>query len=212
MSRYAKTALLTALSLVAAGVLPIAALAKSESMQVAQLFPQEQVGIPAGTTIAVRYDEAERIVVTPEETTPITLTVAQDVRSARGTVLIRAGSEIAGELRPDGDGTRFFAETLTPAGSSRSIPIDATSALITERETITRDSNPDFLRGAAIGAAAGAVLGEIFGDIDLGEVLLGAGVGTLASVLLRGREEVEVVVINPSTDLDLTLQSDFVLR
>ncbi|NJL23327.1 MAG: hypothetical protein HC895_24940 [Leptolyngbyaceae cyanobacterium SM1_3_5] len=165
-----------------------------------------------GTAIAVRYDEAERIIVMPDETAPITLIVAQDVRSASGTVLIRSGSTIAGELRPDGGGTRFFAETLTPAGSTRSIPIDATSGLITERETITRESDPDFLRGAAIGAAAGAVIGEIFGNIDLGEVLLGAGVGTLASVLLRGRDEVEVVVVNPATDLTLTLQSNFVLR
>ncbi|MBD2091927.1 hypothetical protein H6F67_18950 [Microcoleus sp. FACHB-1515] len=211
MSRHTKTALLTALSFVATSALPFAAVA-SEPMQVAQLFPQEQVGLPTGTTIAVRYDEAERIIVTPEETAPVTLIVAQDVRSASGTVLIRSGSTIAGELRPDGDGTRFFAETLTPAGSTRSISIDATSGLITERETITRESNPDFLRGAAIGAAAGAVIGEIFGSIDFGEVLLGAGVGTLASVLLRGREEVEVVVVNPATDLTLTLQSNFVLR
>lgn len=211
MPRQTKTALLTALSWVATSILPIAAVA-SEPIQVAQLFPQEQVGISTGTPIAVRYDAAERIIVMPDETAPISLTVAQDVRSNSGTVLIRSGSVIAGELRPDGDGTRFFAQTLTPAGSSRSIPIDAASSLITERETITRQSNPDFLKGAAIGAAAGAVLGEIFGSIDLGEVLLGAGVGTLASVLLRGREEVEVVVVNPATDLTLTLQSNFVLR
>ena len=208
----ARTAGLMALSLAWVGLLPVG-VAVAEPVQVAQLFQQQsQVGVPVGTVIAVRYSEAERIIVTPEETAPVRLTVAQEVRSARGTVLITAGSQIEGELRPDGGGTRFFAETITPAGSTRSLPIDATSGLFTETETITRDTNPDILRGAAIGAAAGAVLGEIFGDIDLGKVLLGAGLGALASILLPSNEEVEVVVINSETDLDLTLRSDFVLR
>lgn len=209
---HARTAGLMALSLALAGLLPVG-VTVAAPVQVAQLFQQQsQVGVPAGTVISVRYEEAERIIVTPEETAPVTLTVAQDVRSARGTVLITAGSQIEGELRPDGEGTRFFAERITPAGSTRSLPIDATSGLFTETETITRDTDPDILRGAAIGAAAGAVLGEIFGDIDFGEVLLGAGLGTLASILLPSNEEVEVVVINSEADLDLTLQSDFVLR
>jgi hypothetical protein len=222
-----RTALLMALGMSSAAGLPLLlsapAAAQSAPYQVAQLFPQRpaqqptqqpltQVGIPAGTVIPVRYDEAEKIIVTPDETSPVTLTVAEDVRSSRGTVLIRAGSQIAGELRPDDEGTRFYSETITPPGSTRSLEINATSAAITNTETITRRSDPNILEGAAIGGAAAAVLAEIFGDIDILEVLGGAGLGTLASILLRGREEVEVVVINPATDLDLTLQSDFVLR
>jgi DNA-binding transcriptional regulator LsrR (DeoR family) len=74
---------------------------------------------------------------------------------------------------------------------------------------ITEESDPDILRGAAIGAAAAAVLSEIFGSIDVIEVLGGAGLGALAEILLSGSEEVEVVVIEPATDLDLTLQSEF---
>ncbi len=66
--------------------------------------------------------------------------------------------------------------------------------------------------GAAIGAAAAAVVADIFGGIDLGEVLGGAGIGAIAGLLLRGRNEVEVVVVNPDTDLDLTLQSDLRLN
>jgi hypothetical protein len=195
-------------------LLTAAATAQTEPLQVAQLFPQqsEQVSVPSGTTILVRYDQAEKIILTPDETTPVTLTVAQDIRSARGTVLIAAGSEVVGELRPDNSSTRFFSETITAPGNDRSLPIDATSEAITQTETISRDSDPDILKGAAIGAAAGAVLGEIFGSIDLLEVLGGAGAGALASILLPSREEVEVRVINPSTDLNLTLQSAFVLR
>lgn len=208
------TALLLALGMSSATLFPVLTAAPAA----AQLFPdqqyQSQVVVPEDTVIRVQYDAAERIIVTPDETAPITLTVAEDVRSNRGTVLIRAGSEIEGELRPDADGrgTRFYAETLIPAGSSREFAIDATSELITETETISERSDPDILRGAAIGAAAAAVLAEVFGGIDFLEVLAGAGIGTLAEVLLRRDREVEVVVVNPDTDLDLTLQSDFVLR
>ncbi|MEO0967628.1 MAG: conjugal transfer protein TrbI, partial [Cyanobacteria bacterium J06639_18] len=38
----------------------------------------------------------------------------------------------------------------------------------------------------------------------------GAGAGALASVLLR-KKTVEVVVINPEKDLDVTLDSDLVI-
>jgi hypothetical protein len=186
---------------------------------VAQLFSQPaQVTIPAGSMVPVSYDEAEKIVVLPDETAPVTLMVAADMTSERGTVLIPQGSGIEGELRPvyaedddeDPVGTQFFAETLVfPSGVQQ--PIDAVSDVLTETETITRRSDPDILRGAAIGAAAAAVLSEVLGDIDFIEVLAGAGLGALASVLLRGREEVDVVVIYPETDLDLTLQSDFIL-
>jgi DNA-binding transcriptional regulator LsrR (DeoR family) len=87
------------------------------------------------------------------------------------------------------------------------------SDVITDTEIITEESDPDILRGAAIGAAAAAVLSEIFGDIDFIEVIAGAGLGALAAVLLGGRkEEVEVVVVYPESDLDLTLQSDFALE
>lgn len=210
------TALAIALGLTSAAASPLlmaGSVAASEPRLYAQIFSQSyNVGLEEGTIIPVRYDEGERIVVLPDETAPVTLTVAEDIRSNRGTVIIPAGTRIVGELRPDDDGTRFYAEELVYTNNDRSFPIDATSTVITERETITRDSDPDILRGAVIGAAAGAVLGEIFGSIDFLEVLGGAGVGALASVLLRGSEEVEVIVVNPETDLDLTLQDSFVLR
>ncbi len=221
---YSKTALLMAVGVTSIALLPLLSSAATAQIKpqtqpflVAQLFPQQptsQVRVPAGTVIQVRYDKAEKIIVTPEETSPVTLTVAQDVRSARGTVLIIAGSQIEGELRPDQTrGTRFYSKTVTPPGGTRSLDINATSEAITTTETINRNTNPDLLKGAAIGAAAGAVLGEIFGGrINILEVLGGAGAGALASVLLPHREEVQVVVINPATDLNLTLQSDFMLR
>lgn len=181
----------------------------STPTQIAQRFPDSwRSTLPAGTAIATEYDK-DKIVVMPDETAPLTLKVAEDLSTGRGTVLIPAGSEIKGRLEPVGDGTQFVAEEVTIAGEREARPLDATSEIITRRETINRRSNPDVLKGAAIGGAAAAVLAEIFGRIDLWEVLGGAGIGALGSVIFRGRREVEVISVDPATDLTLTLQRDF---
>jgi hypothetical protein len=208
-----RTALFMALGMASVATLPAllaAPAAANEPYLVGQLFPQTtRLVVPVGTVIPVRYEEAERIIVTPDETASVTLIVAQDVRSSAGTVLIPAGSEIEGELQPNGGGTQFVSEEITLT-SGQTLPIEATSEIITDTQVITEDTDPDILRGAVIGAAAAAVLSEIFGSIDLGEVLAGAGLGALGSLLLGGgEEEVEVVIVEPETDLDLTLQSEF---
>lgn len=179
---------------------------------VAQRFPDTwRNTISAGTEIPITY-EKEKIVVTPSETAPVKLKVARDITTSDSTVLIPEGSVIEGELTPAGDGTQFVAKSLVIDGRNTKIPIDATSNVINRRETINKRSDPKILQGAAIGGAAAAVLSEIFGRIDLLEVLGGAGLGALASVLIRNRNEVEVIVINPQEDLNLTLQSDFALQ
>lgn len=208
-----RTALLIALGITSTAAVPIVisapAMASKDPYVVGQRLPRSsRLLVPAGTTIPVRYDQAERIIVTPDETSPVTLTVAEDIRSNNGIIVIPAGSQIEGELQPTEGGTQFVSGDLILTNTEQRLPINATSTVITETETITEKSNPDILKGAAIGAAAGAVIGEIFGGIDLGEVLGGAGVGAIASVLLRGEKEVEVVNIDPETDLNLTLQSD----
>lgn len=210
-------ALFMALGMASTAALPTLlaapALARTQPYVVSQLFPNttQTVRVPAGSLIPVRYDEAERIILKPDETVPVTLIVAADIRSTAGTVLIPVGSQVEGELRPVSGGTQFVAdELILPSGQRRSI--DATSDPITDTEIITEETSPDILRGAAIGAAAGAVLAEIFGSIDIGEVLLGAGLGAIASWIIGGNDrEVEVIVVEPATDLDLTLGSDFVL-
>ncbi len=219
-----KTAFLMAFGITATAIAPALlatpaaatspAATTSQPFLIGQLFPDstQVVGVPAGTIIPVRYDEAERIIVMPDETAEVTLIVAADIRSAAGTVLIPVGSRIEGQLQPLDGGTRFVAQEVVFPVSERRVAIDATSQLITETETISRRSNPDLLRGAAIGAAAGAVLGELFGNIGVVDVVLGAGLGVAAEYLLRGRQEVEVVVVNPETDLDITLRSNFRLN
>ncbi|HEY9640511.1 MAG TPA: hypothetical protein V6C57_08505 [Coleofasciculaceae cyanobacterium] len=216
------------------------AVASTESILMAQTFPDSwrRSVLPAGTLIPVRYDKAEKIILKPDETVPVTLTVTRDILTARGTVAIPEGSQIAGELRPVEGGTQFVAKTLilqnggtqsptnqsptnqgtsnqgssNQGSSNQGMPIDAVSSPITRTETITKRSNPNILRGAAIGAGAAAILSEIFGKINPLEVIGGAGLGVLAEVLLRGHQEVQVIVVEPATDIDLRLQSDFTLN
>jgi len=212
------TALLMALGVSLSASLPLLASRPAmarESYQIAQIFrnPSRQVGLPAGTIIPVYYDEAERVIVAPGESVDLDLIVAEDLRSFRGTTVLREGSIIRGELRPvnDDEGAQFVATEVIPYGTDRATPIAAYSDIITETETISRRTNPDYLRGAAIGAAAAAVLSEVFGSIDFLEVLAGAGLGVLGEVLIRRDREVDVFVIEPDTDLDLTLEDDFIL-
>lgn len=174
-------------------------------------YPQStQVTIPAGISIPVRYDKAERIVVAPDETMNLTVTVATNIVNRSGAVLIPAGSEIIGQIQPVYGGSQFVARELVMY--QRRQNINASSRVVSQTEEITRGSNTtSILKGAAIGAAAAAAVAAITGDraIATEEVLGGAGLGALSGVLL-GRRRTEVVVINPS-DLNLTLNSNLPL-
>lgn len=168
--------------------------------------------IPSGFVIPVEYEE-EKILVTPEETVPVTLLVAANVRDNRRNTLIPYGSEIFGQIEPSDDesGSLFVAQEIVfPDGTTQSI--DAVSEVVTRKETVKKGANTgDILQGAAIGGAAAAVLSEIFGNIGAIEVLGGAGAGALAGLLLGGNE-VELVSIDPNNDLDLTLMNDLAVR
>lgn len=168
--------------------------------------------VPRGVVIPMEYTE-EKILVTPEETVPVTLSVAANIRDSRRNTLIPYGSEIMGQIQPSDDesGSLFVAEEIVyPDGTSQ--PIDAVSEIVTQRETVKKGANPgSILQGAAIGAAAATVLSEIFGDIDALEVLGGAGAGAIAGVLLGGKEA-ELVSIDPNKDLSLTLENDLTVR
>jgi len=68
------------------------------------------------------------------------------------------------------------------------------------------------VKGAVVGAAAAAALEGLTGNrkIGVGDILIGTG-----RALQVGRSwgaKADVVVINPDTDLDLTLRSSLALR
>jgi hypothetical protein len=187
-------------------VLAIPAMAQ-DSTRLAQRI-DTRATLPRGTQIEV-FAENERVIVTPEETTSLRLTVAENVRDRQGIVVIPAGSIIEGELRPARSGTQFFAQEVILRGTNERLALDADSNIVTRRQVVSRRTNPDVLRGAAVGSAAAAVVAEVFGRIDFVDVLAGAGLGVLGELLLTRQREVEVVVVFPETDLDLQLTSDF---
>lgn len=166
--------------------------------------------IPSGTQIPLEYDK-EKILLTKEETIPVTLTVAANIRDRDRNLLIPYGTEIEGQIEPDRDGSRFVAQELVFEDGTREY-INGSSDTVTRTETVKRGKDTgDILTGAAIGGGAAAVLGEIFGDINIEEVLGGAALGALGGWLL-GRESVELVSIDPNRDLDIILESDLALR
>lgn len=185
----------------------------------AQLFPdslrrtpQESLAIPAGVAIPVRYDKAEKVVLSPKETVSLTLAVASNLRTRNGTILIPRGSQVIGQLRPADGGSQFIANELNING--KRYYIDASSNVITRTEEVRPGINTgSVLRGAVYGAAAAAAISGITGDrrITVGKVLTGVGVGAVGGLVL-GKNKAEVVVINPNSDLTLTLNSDLALR
>ena len=218
------TSLITVLTISTAVITPMVNLAPAS----AQLFPSDRrvdrrtdrydrdrnysrTVIPAGVEIPVEF-EKDKILVSQGETVSITLTVAANIRDRYRNTLIPYGSEISGQIEPAGDGARFVAEELTlPNGRTQFINAD--SRIITRTETIEKGADTgDILTGAAIGSVAAVVLGDLFGDINVEEVIGGAGLGALGGLLLGGGKEVELISIDPERDLDLTLQSDLALR
>lgn len=206
------TAALMALAIVTGATAPIVTTTPAS----AQLFPQQQqttqISIPTGTSIPVRYEQAEKIVVSPNETMPLTLKVAANIVNRSGSVLIPQGSLIVGELQPANGGSQFVAAELVTYQGRRQ-PINATSKVISTTQVSRGANTGNILKGAAVGSAAAAAIAGLTGNrnISAGEVLVGTGAGAVGGLLL-GRKKADVVVINPDTDLDVTLRSSLALR
>ena len=173
-------------------------------------LPAPSTTIPAGTALPLRYDEAEKIFLAPGETVPLTATVAANIRDSRDRLLIPAGSEVIGELRPVGRGAQFVAQELR--WDRGSLPLVAESQVITRTEVIDQGVDTQaVLRNAAIGAGAATLLSGIIGNrrISVWKVLGGAGLG--AATGLFSRQQVEVISIDPHRDLDVILGADLSL-
>jgi hypothetical protein len=167
--------------------------------------------IPAGTRIPVQYDRAEKILLTPEETYTLSLTVTDTVKNSLGNVIIPDGSQIVGEIKPSDRGSRFFSQKIfLKTQKPREEQIDAVSEVVNHLEKIIKGVNPDrIVRGAALGRSASVVLASLTDNrsVERG-ILRDGGWEVLAGWLLRG-EAVELLSIDPRRDLQLTLRSDF---
>ncbi len=177
--------------------------------------PQPQaIRIPAGASIPVKSDNAERVLLAKDETkpTPLTLKVAQNIVNSRGDVLIPAGSSVIGEVRVNNEAAQFYgSEILLPSG--RRLALNATSNKVTTIESIRQGTSlGKVLGGAILGSAAAAGIAGVTGDrtIKAGEVLIGSGLGAIAGAILNKR--VDLISINPNSDLTLTLNSDLVIN
>ncbi|MBW4468772.1 MAG: hypothetical protein KME45_00005 [Stenomitos rutilans HA7619-LM2] len=214
------TAFAMTLSMATTAIAPLAiastATAAPSPYLVAQLFPSQtaprRLAIPAGTQLPVRYDGAEKIVVSPTETSPLTLLLSRNIRSSTGAILVRSGSQIRGELRPVEGGSQFYAQEITLENGTV-LPIDARSEVVTKTQEIVPGTNTDaVLKGAAIGAGAATIISGVTGKkrITLGKILIGGGAGALGG-LIFGKKRADVIVVNPNKDLTLTLNSSLAL-
>ena len=201
------TAALMALAITAGATAPIVIPAPA--------FAQYNVSISAGSRIPVRYDKSSKVVVTPNETSSLTLKVASDVRDSNGNLLIPTGTQVVGQLEPaqrgDQKGTQFVARQLV-FNSGRRVDIDAVSPIITRTEQVSKTNSGNILKGAAAGGGAAAVLSAIGGRVPIGAVLGGAGAGAVGGLLL-GKKRTDVVVVYPNRDLSpLRLRSSVPVR
>ncbi|KOP27047.1 S-layer protein [Hapalosiphon sp. MRB220] len=172
--------------------------------------PPLAITIPQGTVIPVKYDKAEKILVTKDETAPLTLTVSQNVVTDTGTVVIPANSQVVGQLKPAKGGSQFVAEKLVLT-NGQDYQINATSEVITKTETIKKGiSTGAILKNTVLGAGAAAAVSAVTGDraIATEEVLGGAGIGALIG-LFFGRNSVDLIAIDPDTDLQMTIGQNF---
>ena len=212
-----------ALGVVTTSMLPLATLRAS-----AQAYPGQynvsrpavfnrSIRIASGAVIPANYAQAAKIILPPDENMTATLNISNNIRSGDNRLLIPAGSTVEGEFRPasitlngkEEKGTRFYARTLVlPNGSS--MMLDATSDLITRKETISKGLNTtSILTGAAVGAGAGAIVSAVTGNrqIGWGNILIGTAAGAVGGLLTNGQNKAEVVVVNTEADLGLRLAS-----
>ncbi|AVH67108.1 S-layer protein [Nostoc sp. 'Peltigera membranacea cyanobiont' 213] len=170
------------------------------------------VTIPQGTAIPVKYDKAEKILVTKDETAPLTLTVSQNVVTQDGSVVIPAGSQVIGQLKPATGGSQFVAEKLVLT-SGQEYQLNATSEVITKTETVKKGTSiGSIIKNTVLGAGAATAVSAVTGDraIATEEVLGGAGIGALVG-LFFGKNSVDLVAIDPNTDLQMTINQNLLV-
>ncbi|MEM6503052.1 MAG: S-layer homology domain-containing protein [Cyanobacteria bacterium P01_C01_bin.89] len=172
--------------------------------------------LSAGTNLPVTYAR-DQIVLMPEDTVPVSFVTASNITTPNGQVLIPRGSQVEGEFRPvDSNSTQFYAQKLiAPDGSERAIA--AKSAIIETNQTIRKNSANwgRLARNAAIGTAAAAAISAVTGDrvIATEDLLMGTAAGGIFSLAQRflGRNSVDVIVVEPETNLNVTLDEDIVI-
>ena len=213
-------ALILALVMPAIGCIPM--LASTAQAQLAPPSPSPTTPPPAlfnrrqisaGAVIPVSYKQADNLTIAPGEQRALALTIPSTIRASNGTLLIPAGSTVEGELVPTGDGTQFVASRLVLTSGQR-YSLNATSQVLTQRETVQQGVSPRAVwQGAAAGAGVATIISGLSGDkrITPAKVAIGAGVGAAGGAIF-GRKQGEVIVISPNQDFRLTLNAPLLLQ
>lgn len=128
-----------------------------------------------------------------------TASVAQDVRDARGRIVIPAGAKVEGtvmEVKPAPSstqtGTMVLKVTSVTVGQN-AYPIDATIDSVTTVMKGRGITGGDAAK-VGVGAAAGAVLGRIVGKDAKGAVIGGVVGGAVGAGVAAGTKDVDIVV------------------
>jgi hypothetical protein len=168
------------------------------------------ITIPEGTVLPVKYDKAKKILVTKDETAPLTLTISQNVVTDTGSLVIPAGSRVIGQLQPAEGGSQFVAQRLIVV-NGKEYDINATSGVITKTETVKKGtSTQGIIKNTALGAGAAAAVAAVTGDraVATEEVLGGAAIGAITGIFFN-KKSVDLIVIDPDTDLEMTIGRSF---
>lgn len=149
-----------------------------------------QYKVPKGTPINVEYPQSNQLILAPGETRNLTLVVAEDIRNSQGEILIPRDSEIEGQIVPRYNGSQllgaqFVAQRLVVADESYN-NINLTSSLVTSQQAEAPKA-PRSLGEAAINVLTGVLTGR----------------SSTAS------QQQKPLVIDPSSDLQLIVGSDF---
>lgn len=166
--------------------------------------------IPKGSQINVSYPSFPRVVVTPDETLNMTLTVANDIKNSQGNVLIPKNSKIEGQLIPrysgnDVLGTQFVTQRIIIGNDSYN-DLNATSSLITAQQS--SNVSGQSWREAAMTTAAQAIIARVSGrKVNFGDLLTSVLTGQVVNNQPQGKDK--LIVIEPQKDLTLTVGSDF---
>lgn len=167
--------------------------------------------VARGTSINVKYLASQRIVLTRGETiNNLSLRTADDVRNAQGDIVIPKDSEIIGQLVPvtnssSGMSARFVAQKVTIGNQSYNLV--AQSQIVGQQAD--RSTLLGTLKDAAVSTATQVVLARVLKQpLDLQSILSGLA-GQATGNTTQANDVSDFIVINPSTDLKLTLGADF---
>lgn len=171
-----------------------------------------QARVQKGTTVNVKYEQSDRVVVAPGETIDLALAVAEPVRNAQGQIVIPANSRLEGQLIPRYSGSNFlgtqFVAQRVIVGNQTYSNINATSQLVTAQKPANVPAAS--LEDAALTAAARTIADTVLGrPVRPADILTTVITGRQPGASTTQTAQNSLVIIDPENDLRLTFGSDF---